>query len=552
MEQEQEYLKHFSPGITPDIEAYATDEVFEKSRYIFTYHGINDKQLYGYCTHCRHSFPIFRRKRKKHKTLEEILTEYDKSYVSYAHNSSVCCPFCSSFCIAKSDGMGRKNLIDEAYFVYYEKSLIDPDVIVARGFHAARDYSGGFRDVKTQYSVKALYIFQQGGSQMYRRNWTFNKNRELVWFYQKCSSIYPLFRDQWTADDRYYRTSMWQKIIPVSVSWDSIEAAVKDTLFRYSTYEDYLGDNDMVKFFALYSRYPCIEYLTKMGFGNLVEQKLAGERTYQAINWRGKNPLQVLKLSKTEIREIRDNEINVTFCFLHLIKYLKKKGMHLTLQEISEIDSAGYYTDQYRPAFESVLEHASVHQTLKYIKKQMEKKHYRTKTQALTAWRDYMADCTRLEMDLTQENVLFPGNLYQAHQNTIKQVIYIADQEMDKMIKAMLKVLNKRYSFEYNGLFIRPAGGTEELVNEGKVLNHCVGGYAKRYEKGETVILLLRKESEPMMPFYTVEIKGKSIIQCRGNRNCAPDQAVKEFMEAYKQKLEGKKPKNRIRIMVPA
>ena len=64
-------------------------------------------------------------------------------------------------------------------------------------------------------------------------------------------------------------------VIVTYCSRDSIKKAVKGTPFQYSTYDSYI-DGDMVKFFSLYARYPCVEYLTKFGMSELVEAKLIG------------------------------------------------------------------------------------------------------------------------------------------------------------------------------------------------------------------------------------------------------------------------------------
>ncbi|RJQ25542.1 MAG: hypothetical protein C4589_11120 [Peptococcaceae bacterium] len=99
------------------------------------------------------------------------------------------------------------------------------------------------------------------------------------------------------------------------------------------------------------------------------------------------------------------------------------------------------------------------------------------------------------------------------------------------------------------GLLIRPAQRSDELIAEGKALNHCVGTYAKRYADGENILLLIRKISEPDKPYYTAEVRNRRVVQIRGIDNCHPDNQVKEFIKVFEaEKLQNKKVKSRVRI----
>lgn len=61
--------------------------------------------------------------------------------------------------------------------------------------------------------------------------------------------------------------------------------------------------------------------------------------------------------------------------------------------------------------------------------------------------------------------------------------------------------------------------------------------YAERIAKGETTILFVRKEAEPVTPYFTMEVRDGKVIQLRGKCNCPPKKDViafeKAFCEAY-------------------
>jgi hypothetical protein len=231
----------------------------------------------------------------------------------------------------------------------------------------------------------------------------------------------------------------------------------------------------------------------------------------------------------------------------------RKDGSNLSPTEASMIAMhyGGYIDD-----LEKMRAYGDLRKMTNYFGKQHEKHrhHFGYHTSVLITWRDYIADCRRLGLNLSEESVLFPRNLHRAHQNTIKQIKVKEDEMLNKKIRARLKSLEK-YSFEHEqtGLMLRPAADSKELINEGKGLNHCVGTYAQRYASGETNIFFVRKISEPDKPYFTVEVKYNEVRQVRGKNNCTPGEDVNEFMDAFiNQRLRPENKKGKVKSAVPA
>jgi hypothetical protein len=522
-----EYLAHFNTVISKEIEEYSTETVFLNSRYLFTEREGRSRQ-YGYCTYCKHEYLI-------NNPYEAKMKNASKS--GLAHNQITTCRCCGSQVIVKSSGMHRKRLVDRAYFVYFDKSKIDPNTIVAYGISAYHDYRNDFRDVDTMHRLRALYVFQPGKSVMMKLGWWESSKWEV------CSSVYSLFENGSMSSD------------PDCVnrcSWDSIDKAVAGTPFRYSTYESYIKDDDsadMVTFFDMYSKYPSIEYLTKLGFGKLIKEKLQRGRTYGAINWTGKNPVKVLKLTKQEINELRENKMEVSFSLLHLVQKARKDKSALPIQDIY---NASEKFHQYIDELGEVLRYSSLRQALNYISKQKQVIRS-TEHQALITWRDYLKDCIELGRDMADEAVIFPKNIETAHQNSMIQRKVKDNLKYDKAIRDYAKSLRKKRCFEYEGLLIRPAASAEEVITEGNILHHCVGGYVERYSKRETEIHFIRRVSDPDKPFFTVEIRNNQIFQYQGKNNQEKSAEVDAFIKIYKEeKLSKKLQDNRVRITVPA
>lgn len=520
--EERAVLAHFPQKMSKTFVDYVTDEVFLWSRYIFTRRV--GKVQFGYCTHCRKECPT------------DGLKQGTKTE----------CAKCKSACVVKASGRGRKSMVDEAYFVYYDKSVVNPEAIVARGVYAVRDYRGDYYKVETLFETKALYLFEPGNSVMLHRPYLYYSSLYGNGF--GCASGYEKTASTFSEIDG----SMNNK--RTFCSYASIRAAVKDTPFQYSMWEDYRAkgpyrDDDMVKFFDLAAKYPCIEYLTKFGMHNLVEAKLYGRKTYGVINWRAKNPLKVLRLSKQELKEIRAQSIVVDPLFLKIHQLSKKDGSNLPIREIA------YAEREYGSYSLEDLQQALKRTTLKKIVSYLDKEYAKqtrsdSKRQLLSTWNDYIADCITLGFDLSQDVVKFPPHLYQAHQNTIKQIKVKEDKALRAKIAARNKALQK-LRFEALGFILRPAIDSKELIDEGQALQHCVGTYAARYANGDTDLFVLRKVEEPDKPYYTMEIRNGSIAQCRGLKNCDPTKEVQAFIEAFKaERLATKSNKNKTKIAV--
>lgn len=538
------YLAHFSKELSQEIKDYATNVALLHSRYMFV--KTMGKIQLGYCTHCNNGFCA--------DTVRVREGDASTLLSKLKHNSYAQCPKCSSWCQVKNEGYGHSNLYDKAYFVYYEKSVLDPKIITARGIFVTRDYCTEYKDIQTSYRTEALYVFEVGNPPvMLTTNYLMG--------YEKASSVYSLY-------SRFAFTMRCRTRTGISCSYDSIHNAVKDTPFAYSPYKFYMPDNtseiyenDLVEFFATFSKYPVIEILERLGFAKIVDEKINNQNFERALNWRSKTLHGIFRLSKqdfNELRAIRSSGIIVDSYFVILFQINKQDKSKLDAHEIHDIGRA------FRHSFDnlrSVTAYVSLRKAYSYTKKQVNinSKHFSCIESVLNDWADYLEDCKKLGYELTPDIVL-PKDLKTAHDNTIKKIKYSESKELNTKIKKRAKEL-KKYCFEHNGLFIRPVENSKELIVEGKILRHCVGRYAKDVAEGRTNIFFIRKAEAPEDPFYTVEIKKAwkseelKIVQCRSYKNYTPEENghkdVSEFLEKFKaEKLERKQ--NKVRVTVPA
>ncbi|MGG1673298.1 PcfJ domain-containing protein [Paenibacillus sp. NRS-1783] len=492
------FLAHF-PDVSKELREYIDNAILPHSRYLFT------KRMQGiqqaYCTHC-----------KRQWMTDETLKE----------NQQAVCKKCGSSCTVKASGRSRKRLRDDAYVVYYDKSQFNPKAIVARGLYVERDYRGEYRDVETKITVDHYYLFEpRKAGVMYSRAYG-DSHRVYLQDHVKCE-----YGGYFSYGYRH-----WTRVV---ANYDSIQEAVQGTPYQYSTWEQY-NERDMVRFFDLYSQYPCVEYLTKLGMKYFVEAKLYSMPTFNAINWRGKSIEQVLKLCKQQINEIRDypkNELHPLT--LRLQQIIRQDGSALSLQELNVI--AKLYESSFS-SLKKILKYASLIRVHNYIQKQYRllqksRENRRSIYEVISTWKDYIADCETLQLDIKNDFILFPKELHEAHQHTIRMVKVKVDEILNEKLSRRLQSL-KKYCFQSDDFFIRPAASSKELIEEGKVLQHCVGRYVEDYAKGKTSLFVVRRKSEPEKPFYTMEIRKNVIFQTRGLKNAAMTDEVQHFVEEFK------------------
>jgi len=518
----EKLLVHFKDKLSKETEEFVIETVLKNSRYIFirkeifNFNEYGDKQkvkrYFAYCTHCKKEYEV---------SSEEIDG-------NIKHNHSIVCEECASECIAKYTRYGRGSLIDSAIFITYDKSAIDNETIIARGYFVRRDYTKDYKSVKTTYSDLSRYIFEPGG---------------------KSSMITKYSYGGWSIRNGYCSYKDGYGNYRDYTDKESILRAINNTRFEYSPYEIYMTHRyDMTNFFYEYNRYPIIEKLVKLGFQAIADSMIYRQSLAGSIRWKQTDIFKFLGLNRAEVKEIRESGIECYPRFLNVYKLNKLEKLKWDIETIKKVSNEFDISE-----LKKIKKYSGINKILKYCGQQLSKEKnqwseedfkYRNRKDVLRTWLDYLEDCKKLNIDIKDDSVLYPKDIYNAHQNTIKQIEYQGDKLLNDMIKRLASKREK-YKFEYKNLLIRPALDSDELIEEGKILNHCVGGYAKNYAEDKTNILFIRKKNKPNKPFYTVEVAKDKVIQVHGKRNINPDEEVEEFIKAFKESRLSKTKKNK-------
>lgn len=145
-------------------------------------------------------------------------------------------------------------------------------------------------------------------------------------------------------------------------------------------------------------------------------------------------------------------------------------------------------------------------------------------------WEDYLTAAEALNYPLHRRDVLLPRKLGEAHDNAVAEHREKLEQERaaeqaerDRVAAITYEErraeLEKKYSFTMDGYMIRVPDGKDEILDEGRKLRHCVGGYADRHMRGEVTILFMRDVKNPNVPWLTIEMRKNELVQIHGFQN---------------------------------
>lgn len=287
------------------------------------------------------------------------------------------------------------------------------------------------------------------------------------------------------------------------------------------------GGEYLVSYLAVWRRHPNLENLIMQGWSKLINEMIENTRSsgYYAenrgiprllsINWKEKKPHRMLYMTKAEFREYAG--ISVTE--FNLLSWTRKNGIEVggkgnlqTLRQIGE-----YQCDR-------ILEEVGSGEFWKAVR------YLGGAGRDFHTLRDYWKMAYALGMDLNHPQVRWPKRLKAAHDDVMRRYKARNDEIVQVGFAVRLKEL-ERFSWSADGITIRPCGTQDEMKQEGTALSHCVARYAEDHALGKTAIFLIRKETEPEKPWYTLELDEKKMVvrQNRGKCNCARTEEIQNF-----------------------
>lgn len=434
------------------------------------------------------------------------------------------CPNCRNDCIAILAGGAAwlaDNVCETAAF---QKGA--GGTLFIRIFRVRRDQEARYRDLRgylwefERYAIRGKHT----------RRWTRERRQRTGW--GSLSTVERIPLPYWEENNQGY-------VNIDKVFSGNMPEVLAGTSLQYACMKDYITRrrHNPTYYAVCAARYPVMEFLYKRGYTKLIDQRVSSIQKQYAgtIRWSGESLKDCFRFPIRWLKTLPAKEWEMEM--IERCNQLYEKNPSAGDGEI--LIRAKYDTNpllEYAP-------YAGIEKMVSYLVKQCreEKKPKRAYEAdpvlaGIRTYRDYLQECVELKLNLKDKNVLFPPSLERAHQRTMSQVAYERNKEEAEAFEAQVeKLAPLSWSDKKRRLSIRPAASHEELKKEGAALHHCVAGYASRMARGATAIFLIRRLEEPDSPYYTLELQGKRVVQCRtlNNRSYTQDPETEAFVNEW-------------------
>lgn len=516
------------------------DEDFEKMNYVFEpYLFFKDhrKEVYRecWCTHCNEHFYYDYTQR----------TETDKHYefIVTKHNQMVKCPKCGADVTAKETyrAKGCKNLEEWKRIV-----LIKPvkDAVYLLCYYGQKKYTQSYLP-EAKYQLTAVYYITPGNVRIFKQGYDYLylglKNSD---FYEPKSICEP-FTKTWcynisAIEKRGYDLVCLDRLQKTFLKYAPLDLFY-DKYFHYyygrcASYYTNRGECPYVKFICYYTLYPNTEKLLKLDLSDFVCNLMHNKPMKRYIDWNAKKPKDMFGMNKAQFKDFREHYYgNIDFQVYQILKKVKKDIPYSTV--------TGYVTKYAGDSAVRVAQAIKTHElnithTFNYLEKHTNKKKYRDSfdyENTAIMWTDYLKFASELKYDLSRDDVIFPKNLEKAHDEASANITVKHDAEAFEKYQKRYEKLRKMYEYSSGEYRIVIPLGVNDIIEEGKVLCHCVKGYASRHMNGKTTILFMRRVDKPNTRLITIEVNDsdKRIAQHRGKNNRNPTKDEQQFINEW-------------------
>ena len=567
-EEEAAILNAFPVDLTPEEDESAAD-LFQP--YVF-YETRPDRSRDCWCTSCRNRFHVSRRGhadffRASHKGARSAMKSKAKA----------ACPLCGADAVLIAANKFRTFLSLCEYRLVVRLTAWDGWLLAQAGVVVREFERNEYYDVteERRFHEFRRFAFKPGRRNEWNLTWLLRTVSQCEWARAGAADFLPggcyarSISSRWAAaksvgEAHYpapYRKAPYHIINPDALGqsdmrycqffeWFDAEYGVAVDKARYHLY--------FCPYLSEFTRRPQMEFLVKLGYEKIISDLLLNSfANRDLLNWKAKNPADFFRLNKADFRMFHDADCDLKD--LRRFHTLKADGMVRDMREFASLRAdfaerfaalcecctkarvtlrrgAAYVTET---AVQISPPHAGIRRGVSptAFKPSMYVQ------DVIVTWDDYLRAAQRLNYDLTRDDVRMPRNLSERHDAATRTVSVEADKAKQKAYLRMYPQLKQRYEYCESGLEIVVPTCAQDIVWEGKMLRHCVGGYAARHMEGQVSILFLRKEEEPSMPYVTIEMtvdnnpRNLRMVQIHGYRNdrdtASPRETHKDFLDRW-------------------
>lgn len=392
-------------------------------------------------------------------------------------------------CNKKLEVVHHKNIKNEefAYLTKIEKNQFNE--LILRCFYykyeLKRSYDDSyFKEREQFYEIARLN---------YNNQIAIIKNTYTVMGYY--GNLYHSMKfDDWKDDRKNYSNRMYFG----SVINRNIKSLIKNTDYKYSALNLAAQNGiDVLDYLNAYKEHPeQIEILIKTGCVRLIKDVM-----YKYFD------IRILKnLRKSDLKTIIKNNLN----YKELEIYLK-----------THIDDLSFLKKAVKVGYNDNSKNSK--NIVNYLFK---------KKETYVIYKDYLDMAELIGMNINDNKILYPEDLKKAHNDVLKAYESVKNKKINEGIKKRYKMFES-LAFNDNKLIIRPVQTQNELINESKILNHCVRTYAEKVAKGKTEIFFIRQKNKEDEPYVTLELNESNVVQCRAKNNAIPNARVKKLVNLW-------------------
>lgn len=427
------------------------------------------------------------------------------------HEDFLRCSACGKLVQLRDEWRGHKHLFSQGLDYIWRQSDQEPETLIVTAVKSWRDYGCGSPELsQRRYHTEAIYQFSPGYARKYEALRRFDGEWKDAGFREQKRGIGPvnIGWDNSNCNHHYMRTAM--SCTRIGRLYARLDNATTD------------GLNEIKTMGAICTK-PYIEYLCAAGQDELAAEIALGIRGI-VKRPRARDIRGLLGLTEGQWYEVRRDKGSLNAEILHALDCLQTAGrMTVTIKAARAAARMHGYSSLHR------LKEGAI-ALLGNVPDKLRRKAVRRAAadQEIYTWVDYWQQLRTLGENMTDSRLLIPKDLHGMHQrmtdrlNTLRVQRQVElDAEKRKDFETRLKRLKQTYTFESCGLVLRPFESAEEVIDEGKALSICIGGYANRYLKGDTILCALRRAEAPEAPWRAVEFSAMSgaLVQDRGAYN---------------------------------
>lgn len=330
---------------------------------------------------------------------------------------------------------------------------------------------------------------------------------------------------------------------------------LRESYLQYSGMEEWVKRKERIRvidYLQAYIWHPYLELLVKAKMDKLVEKVVGCYMGELKLNDKAKKPADMFRIRKEHLKMFvsaaGDPDV------LKILQIEREGGYQWTDEECEKLIELWPSKDQLR----MLLEYMTLRKYLNYVEKnagasfgtgcataKSRLKHIST------TYLDYLTMRKACGYQMDNSVYLFPRSLEDAHRKMLaeheKEAVDKRIEEVELKfpdIRKNYRKLRNRFFYEDEQFMIRPAKSAGEIVQEGRILHHCVGGdnYLRKHNEGKYYILMLRFKEEPEIPYITVEVQGTGMIrimQWYGAHDKKPDEKnMNRWLDAYITRLK--------------